>query len=450
MKSDGSAPRLNRRWLFAIYLAFLITLPLGDQPLLAGVDWFTGIKVVFIILAAGFCVALAQDWRPKVEPLYAALLGLVVVGTLVAAWFSPDRMRSLIYGMRLAGMAFLALLTALLVQDEPARGRRIIAWCFGITAIVALLGIYQTLTGRTIGTLGYYGKFGRLMYNALIDEPGAYALVRASGTYDHSSVFGNVLALVLPFGLCLAHRIAGGWRRPARWALVAAIVVCLVALVFTLSRGAWLAFAAGLVVIGYARGGARLGLTLTLFALALALALLPPAGRAVLFSRGNRVQYYDGVRWYSWRTAAHMMAAHPVTGIGPGLFHARYGEYAIPGEALPQSPLHRKNAHNTFLDIGVTSGLVTLAPFLVLCGVVVVRAARRARGAMRDDFAGDPVLAVALAAALAAFFVQSMVQSLEHQELFWIIVGIVMAGTPFSRKGMPTTAENTDNRVPKD
>lgn len=435
MNRDGSAQLGSPRWLFALYLLFLVSLPFGDLPLLAGSDWFSPVKICFVILSAGFCAALVRGWRPAIEPLFAILLCLVAAGTLAAALASPDRVRSLVYGLRLAGMVFLALLTALLVQDEPARGRRIMAWCFWITAIVALLGIFQTLTGRTIGKLGYYAPFGHFMYNTMEGDHGVYDFIRASGTYDHPSVFGNVLALVLPFGICLANRMEVGWRRPVRWLLAGALVVCLLALVFTLSRGAWLALGGALIVMALARAGARLASVLVLCAVALATVLLPSQGRMVLFNRGDHVQNYDGVRWYSWRTAAHMAAARPLFGVGPGLFNARYGEFAAAGEVLPQSPLHQKNAHNTFLDIGATSGAAGLVPFLALCGLVALRAARRARDALRGG-SGDPVLAVALAAGLTAFFIHSMFQSLEHQELFWIIIGIVTACVPFSKKGM--------------
>ena len=206
------------------------------------------------------------------------------------------------------------------------------------------------------------------------------------------------------------------------------IVVCLIALVFTFSRGAWLGLLAIAAAFGLWRAGRfRLGLLAGLSVL-LAAALLSSSGRELLWARGGTVQSYDAGRLFSFHTAWLMMIRHPFLGVGLEQFDRVYRDYAAPGEVYHQNPLHRMDAHNTWLDIGAEGGLAMLAPFAGLALALGIHLRRKWRAA--DGLRALQPAEFAVMAGLLGLLAQSLTHSLEYQEILWLMVGIGFAGLP--------------------
>jgi len=427
------------RVVFASYLAFLAVMPFGEMPLLGTREVFTVTKAAFLFLMAGLAWAAIRGWRPRMAPAVYGVLALFLAGTLAAALFSLDMRHSIVAWVRVPSMVMLGLATFWLVDEERGRARVICWWCLGLAAIFSALGIYQTMTGSTIANFGYYSVFGRLMSVAVSDVPGSVTLVRASATFDHPGFFGNYLALILPFGVLMLD--GRRWSDLRTWGLVAVLVAGMLALVCTLSRGAWLGMAAALVVIGIGRASARIGWVIFAAAFALALVLIPADTRPILISRSHQTQYYDGTRLVSYQTAMRILVRHPLLGIGPDMFNRMFKLYAPPGIKIRQNPAHHMDAHNTFLDLGAETGAAGLLPFLAILGWGMVRVCRLARPCSmcgESSPADDRLLALALAAALAAFVIQSVFLSLEYQEIFWVILGIIVAVILPSDRGNTT------------
>jgi hypothetical protein len=398
------------------YLIFLVLLPFGDVELCALPAWLTPAKIGFLVLAAGLGCALVRGWRPRHDlPLYA-VLGLFVAGAAVAAAFSPDRAKAAVYFVRFASLAVLCVITMWMAADVrnlPYVAGTLIA----VAAALALLGIYQTMTGKTIGTLGFYGYFGRLITQSETpDSPGS-GVVRASAAFDHPNLFGAFLTSVLPLVFVSVAALRG--NRVSRVSAGAAGVLCVAALVFTFSRSAWLGFVTSVVILlVLGRGRWRHISVLTGAGILLAVLLLPADGLRVLLGRVDHVQRYDSVRLYSYRAAVRMFSANPIHGVGPGRFHECYHSYANADEKIRQNPLHHMDAHNMFLDLAAESGVVTLAPFLAL----LLLAGIRTRAALRRG--ADSTWTVAVLAGLAAVVFQSLFQSLEYAKTLWILIGL--------------------------
>jgi O-Antigen ligase len=172
-------------------------------------------------------------------------LGLLAAWTGASALWSPapdaaleDLQRDLLY-VALFGLGLLAA--------GSGRHARVLVWAM-LAFVVAVAG--AGLLGRLEPSLGIGGP-----------EPAGVAAHRLSGPLGYWNAFGALAAM----GTVLAAGLAADARsRPVlRAAASAGAVLLAVAMYLSLSRGAWLALVAGLVVLA-ALGARRAGLLATL------------------------------------------------------------------------------------------------------------------------------------------------------------------------------------------
>jgi hypothetical protein len=260
--------------------------------------------------------------------------------------------------------------------------------------------------GAMLAVLGWYGV---LRHHAPLAIAGQ-GLYRAASTLSYPNAAGVLLAMLALVGIA---QLAGG--RPGHATLLTMLLIGLAA---TLSRGALLAFAAGLLVLatglpGLAAGlGARkvlAGLAWPLIGAAIGtLALLPSmpvtaagnpalaagglllglaigsiqAGRAVRWAYGllvagavavavlrpfpavtrARVNLDSPDRWAAWRAAWQVFLRHPLTGAGPGLRSLSWHS--------PEGVQVFGYAHNEYLQLLAILGLAGLA--LLLAGLAAL------------------------------------------------------------------------------
>ncbi|HEU5270081.1 MAG TPA: O-antigen ligase family protein, partial [Jatrophihabitans sp.] len=258
--------------------------------------------------------------------------------------------------------------------------------------------------GALLAILGWYGV---LRHHAPLAIPGQ-GLYRAASTLTYPNATGVLLAMLALIGIALP---AG--RQPGRRAL---LTIVLIGLAATLSRGAVLAFAAGLLVLATGLPGLVAGLgprrVLTTLAWPLTgaalgtVTLLPsmpvtasgnPAlavgglllGVAVGSMRrpvrwaygalaggvlavgvlrpfpavtGTRLSVGSPDRWAAWRAAWRVFTSHPLTGAGPGLRSLSWRS--------PDGTRIFGYAHNEYLQLLATLGV--FGPVLLLAGLVAV------------------------------------------------------------------------------
>jgi O-antigen ligase len=215
------------------------------------------------------------------------------------------------------------------------------------------------------------------------------------GLLGNSTRAGALLALGVT--AAFAQLLTPDARDPAFRERLAASVLNLgtAALLLTRARGAWLAAAAGLVVVALLSRGAlrpRLRTWGVPLAVGVALAFILGDGSRLLASKVQR----DGallsrqdvtaqVRLSVWSGTLRLVEDHALLGVGLGRFRQAYPPYRDPAEAaLPGReglPTEVDHPHNElllpFAEGGVLAGLCLLA-FL---GLTLRRAAARAGGA---------------------------------------------------------------------
>jgi len=156
------------------------------------------------------------------------------------------------------------------------------------------------------------------------------------------------------------------------------------ALIASWSRGAWIGFAAALLVMAAAlprraRWGLLAVALLAIITIGLYNADLLPASvvaRLTDFAAGLRLEDVRGVginstnyavieRLAHWQSALEMWRQHFWTGVGLGCY-----EPAYPAVALINWPLALGHAHNTYLNLLAETGLIGFLAYLVLWAAV--------------------------------------------------------------------------------
>ncbi len=201
--------------------------------------------------------------------------------------------------------------------------------------------------------------------------------------------------------------LSAGWAlsvrrkdyRPALWGLAAAL---LIVLIFTASRGGYIALATGIAVLFVLRLWGRRSLH-RLIPLIISLSILAAGigGVVFLISRDPSRVAGDTLRADLWSSAVTMTLRDPFTGVGVGMFgrgHRLYRDATFVDDRLG-------TAHNLYLNLTAETGVIGI----YLLGVMVIVGAgawfRQWRNAKKD--ARKLRLEAALAA-LIGFSVQSL------------------------------------------
>jgi O-antigen ligase len=222
--------------------------------------------------------------------------------------------------------------------------------------------------------------------------------------------------LILPFAV---HR---GAPRSVRLAAGAALIPVGISLYATVTRGAYLAAAAGVVLIACVRNWKVL-ILLAILAAAMAL-FAPPYVTARLQSIVDLHHPENEARLLLWSTGLKIFADHPVTGVGDIDLGALLRQYARPGYGGQWGHLHNVAIH-LLVTLGILGALAVLALFIRI-GVEEWRTYRRLK---EDWFAGS--FALGTFAVFIGFQVNGLTEwSFGNQMvviLVWSTLGITLA-----------------------
>ena len=278
-----------------------------------------------------------------------------------------------------------ALLGVLALGANAPRLRQLQVLVALLVALWTVDALVQAVTGWSLG--------GRLEGD------------RLSGVFgDGNQKLGPILAVLSPFVLEAA------WRRGGRALLAIAWLALGVAILLAGARAAWIMFALVSIVYAWRTRGSGRGFALALVALlaaGLALVLSAYAVSDRLAARVDRTLALGGTSQPSldhalagrvpiFRTAAAMIAAHPVNGVGVRGFRHDYPEHAAADDpwvdaARTRGALH---PHHIVLEVLAETGVFGLACWLV--GAWLALRAYLAVPPPRRAIAFVPMLALAV------------------------------------------------------
>ena len=352
--------------LVAIPLLPLIAVGVVTAPLLGAIVVFATFPVGSIQIPTGFIelqtaelavlamvtvvavrrLALGQLPLPWQPPLYWALALLVwAVIDLHSAIDNTLALKQI--GSTFGGIIFAAC---------------ILAACRNMNDLRILLGAFLAVTAGIAAT----SFSGGVRLHA---DFGAEAVEgRLHGAFDHPNQLGALCAI----GVSVAIGLVFGARR--RWARVAAGAACMVvflALLFTLSRGAWIGTALALLYLLVALSEVRRAAMVMILPGIVVIALLAafvPAGSSEIKVVGERARALTALSPYDNRREIYAEAwreirANPLTGVGPGGFPVasrRAGSQTSTYEVV--------HAHNLLLTWGAEAGIPAV---LFIIGLVV-------------------------------------------------------------------------------
>ena len=167
-----------------------------------------------------------------------------------------------------------------------------------------------------------------------------------------------------------------------RLAAGAALIPVGISLYATVTRGAYLAAAAGVVLIACVRNW-KILIPLTILVIAIGL-FAPPYVTGRLQSIVDLHHPENETRFLLWSTGLKIFADHPITGVGDIDLGVLLKQYAGPGYSGQWGHLHNVGIH-ILVTLGVVGALAALALF-VRIGVEEWRIYRRVR---EDWFAGS-------------------------------------------------------------
>jgi len=275
-----------------------------------------------------------------------------------------------------------------------------------ITAVIVLILVL-------LGFLGWNGHIADLYYAR-----------RPRGFFKDPNVAGPFIAVGTLFALSrllfLRKRLVSfnGFL----------LLISLLAVISTFSRGALLNLAASAVVLWFisvkARKGLKFALTLAIVAGISVIALLYLAEVFGQSFRFHGLASYDIYgRFAAWK-AGLLLAKHYPWGIGPGQFEIFAPKYEV---GLFSEVLITPSAHNTYLRVLVENGVMGLGVFLLALGSLFLSLTRNIAIALKEGNWGLLADGAWLASALVGIMVESFVIDTLHWRHFWILAGFAVA-----------------------
>jgi O-antigen ligase len=295
--------------------------------------------ILFVLLSAGW---VASEWRFEsfrralAHPL-SALSGLYALLVVLSVVFSLDPLASL---RAIPGLSLFLLVPITIDLVHDVRRARIILLASAASgSAMALLGFVQL------------GREGANLQNRI---------------HANLSHYMTLSGLTLIAGCVLLAFLFEG-RGRQRW-LGAIAVLPLAAMVFTLTRGAYVGAVAS--VTAYLGIRRPRGLVLIVPALVALFLLLPPDVRHRAASIVDPTERTNRDRIAMARAGARMIADRPVFGLGPELVKPYYTLYRDPDAPRWRVP----HLHDNVLQIAAASGVFAAAAYLALVGLVLARA----------------------------------------------------------------------------
>ncbi|MBC8535172.1 O-antigen ligase family protein [Feifania hominis] len=284
--------------------------------------------------------------------------------------------------------------------------RRALFGMVGSGAVAGLLGLFQYVVGVERSLIW--------VDTTMFTNIGS----RVFGPFDNPNVFGEYLVIMVPIAAALFCVTRG----KARYFCLGAFGVMGLSLIFTFSRGAWVAFilAFAVFLVLYDRVFAKLALLLVL-----ALPFLPmvlPANIVQRFaSIGNLADTSTAYRVSIWTAGLKMVRDFWSTGIGTGsaVFMLVYPSYALSGAGYA---LH---AHNLYLNLFIELGIVGIVSFALVL-LFYFKTVFGGYATVTDRF--TRVMLLGLGCGMLGILVQGLTDNVWFNYriflFFWVIVGI--------------------------
>ncbi len=370
----------------------------------------------------------------KGEPLRFPLFLVLALMLLVLHAFSalgsirPHESLAIVIDWALEGVLLAALLVNVLrsKNDVIAAVKALVLAGFVMGTVV----IIQQLAGATDNNFMGFGQLD----SAMVSDSGQLQ-TRLAGPIGETNRFAQIMAVLIPLAAALAFTSTGAMR----WFYWLATLVISGGMALAFSRGAVVALALAAPFALAFRFIAFRHVVLGVFGAVVLLALLPhyaervvSIGQVAVQSLGlspGGLRNADGAargRMTEMMAAGLVFVDHPMLGAGPGMAQVHYPKYAakVGGKVRPGT----RRSHNLFLQLAAETGVLGLAAFFAVLGVVVVGLERARRRHFQRDMEMWAIIC-GLELALIISLTTSLFLHAAYIRYFWLLLGLCVAAS---------------------
>lgn len=346
----------------------MLTVPLGFWPLVYRAFSLPKALLAFTLIAALVILTFARvAFFSHRSPVHSIDIWLTLFClSLLPSIFFTDGSTSALLGsyrqlggasswLAMAGLAY----AASVIRWDKSRLRDLANTVTITSALISMFALIQLVWPR-INTIFHLELNLRPVFS----------------TFGNAGYLGAFLAFSLPIVLIM---FLGAKKASIRLAYGLVFLASFGALAGTGSRGGWIAaFSALMITLAWARHsgtrertGRSLAFLLVLGALVFTVALYLPGSQPQPGKAERRFQSAQTfqARLYYWQAALRMTLEHPLTGTGPDTFGLMYSKYASAASQELEPETVTDDAHNLFLQLSATFGLVTMIALLALLSV---------------------------------------------------------------------------------
>lgn len=290
-------------------------------------------------------------------------------------------------------------------------------------------GLRRYVWGMIVGSMfvvayGIWAKFSGLNSMRVAGEYFMGGRAGAYGMYRNQNDYSFIIIQILPFIYLYWRNVDG---RVVKALLLVSVATCVVGIGLCLSRGGMLALILEgflLLVLTMRR---RTQLILLPLFIAIAIGGVGYQWKARAQDDGQHYTYEESedTRRELWHAARLVIEARPLLGVGSN----RFSEYARDYYDLSQDDLG-KNAHNTYLDVAASSGLLGLFAFVMMLRAVF--AELKAKPPPADKWLVATRTAVLIA--FIAIVFRALMDAKEVDWSYYTLAAIAMATSALCRR----------------
>lgn len=377
---------------------------------------FMLLLVLTVIIRSWLYGELPRGWLSA-----AMLLGLYGFVGFSSLLYAADGMAAQTAFITYLKDVIIALVVMLLLQ-RPVDFRRVV-WVLLLAGIfLGTITTFQHLTGTFTNP---YGGFADADLQHIIGATNDY---RIAGPVGDPNFYGQILVILLPLAL---DRFWNERSRFLRLLAAWALVVCLLSIVFTFSRGA---FVATVLVLAFMLLHHPPRPVTVLLTIAIALPLL----QFVPAEYTERVRTIpDAVLGFSGRMTGDislrgrtseitvgwlMFADHPVQGVGLDNYPHYYQEYSR-SLGLDQRRGER-HAHSLYLQIASEMGILGLTAFALILWYLMKGLRDGRRNFLKAGMTDYASMVSALGIGIAGYLIAALFLHGAFPRYLWLLLGI--------------------------
>lgn len=254
---------------------------------------------------------------------------------------------------------------------------------------------------------------------------------RAFGFNHTPTFYGSFMLMQFPMMIFAAQQkiLSPLWRRVA----IVAAGLTLVCLVLSMTRGAWLAFVAVVVIFAvlekkYRRVTAKVCAALAIIFLLVAVASPRIQDRLATLTDANFSS--NSERVLMWESAMKIFADYPICGIGQKMFFKAYNEQYISPEAKERPGVIGRghtHPHNNFLHRASEGGLIGLASFVGLCAYFFWKFFTQFRREKNSAFSAGLTGFMILSGLVLEGLTDTNMNQVPIMREFWLLAGTLIA-----------------------